>query len=166
MSSGAPGDRTCQTSKCHAGNDINSDLAKIFIEGIPEKLTPGSIYDITIHLEQPRMRKWGFQATVADENGKAIGQLISMKGQPTQLIDNARYKSRTDRQYITHTLGGIKGPEKGLSPTWKIQWQAPADTSKVDPIFYFALNAANGNDKKTGDYIYTRTFEVKPGKDQ
>ena len=34
MASGAPGDRTCNTSKCHATNDLNTDKAKIIIEGL------------------------------------------------------------------------------------------------------------------------------------
>ena len=27
MASGAPGDRTCNSGKCHAGNDLNSEKA-------------------------------------------------------------------------------------------------------------------------------------------
>jgi len=165
MSSGAPGDRTCLTSKCHAGNDLNSDKAKISIEGIPKNFVPNEVYDVTVHMEQAGMKKWGFQATVADEEGEEAGTLISSKDQPTQLLDDTRTKSRTSRRYISHTEQGIKGPEKGESQTWTFQWKAPADTTAVTPTFYFALNAANGNTKKTGDFIYTRQFEVKPSKD-
>ena len=166
MASGAPGDRTCHASKCHADNELNSDKAKIFLEGIPKKFIPGKVYNISLHLEQPGMKKWGFQATVVNEQGRAVGTLISVKEQNTRILDTTRYKSRTDRQYITHSLSGIKGPKKGVSPTWQIQWRAPADTTAVTPSFYFALNAANGNNKKTGDFIYTRTITVKSAIDQ
>ncbi len=161
MASGAPGDRTCNTSKCHATNDLNTDQAKIFIEGLPEVYIPNEIYEIALRLEQTGAKKFGFQATVADTQGKALGTLLTVEGHETRLLDNARYKSKTDRQYLTHTLKGITGPKKGESPTWKIQWKAP-DSSAAIAEFYFAFNAANGNRKKTGDYIYTRSIQIKP----
>ncbi|NQV14401.1 hypothetical protein HQ531_03000 [bacterium] len=162
MSAGAPGDRTCNSKKCHAGNELNSDKAKIFIAGLPKIYTPNEIYEITLRFEQPGAKRWGFQATVANDKGDAIGSLISVKGQETHIQDNARYKSKTNRQYLTHTKKGILGSEKGKSPSWIIQWKAPetvVDTSN----FYFAFNAGNGNNKDTGDFIYTRSFRVSPG---
>ena len=159
MAAAAPGDRTCAASKCHASNELNSGNAEIFIEGLPKFYQANEIYEISLRLKQKKAKTWGFQATVADENGDAVGTLISMKGQKTQLLDPNRYKSKTNRQYITHTLSGIRGPKKGTSPTWKVQWQAP-DSAGVNPVFHFAFNAANGNKKKTGDHIYTRRILV------
>ena len=155
MAAGALGDRTCAASKCHATYELNSGDAEIFIQGVPEVYTPNEVYEISLYLEQKGAKLWGFQATVADEKGMPAGTLISMEKENTQLLDPARYKTRTERQYITHTQSGIKGPKKGISPTWTIQWQAP-DTSLVNPTFHFAFNAADGNKKKTGDHIYTR----------
>jgi len=68
MAAGAPNDRTCLTSKCHAGNDLNSDKANISIQGLPKVYTPSEIYEITLGLEQAGAKVWGFQATVADED--------------------------------------------------------------------------------------------------
>ncbi|MCF7807723.1 MAG: hypothetical protein K9M49_00595 [Candidatus Marinimicrobia bacterium] len=161
MAAGANGDRTCAASKCHASYDLNSGDAKIFIEGLPEKYTANEVYEITLQLEQKRGKLWGFQATVADEEGMRVGKIISMEGQNTQLLPEEKYKSRTNRQYITHTVSGIRGSEKEKSPAWKIQWQAP-DTSLVSPSFYFAFNVGNGNKKKTGDHVYTRVVTIAP----
>ncbi len=161
MAANAPGDRTCLTSKCHAGNDLNTDKATIEIRGLPVVYTPGEIYEITLHLEQAKAKKFGFQTTVADTNGQASGTLAVLDDQKTQLLDNTRYKTKTNRQYLTHTLKGITGPHKGQSPIWKVQWQAPAEANGP-ASFFFAFNAANGNKKKTGDYIYTRSFAVMP----
>ena len=163
MTTGAPNDRTCLTSKCHAGNDLNTDKAEIIIEGLPKVYTPNEIYEITLRLEQDGAKAWGFQATVSDEEGNALGTLAPVEGQPVVELDNARYKSKTNRQYLTHNINGIKGPKKGLSPTWKIQWQAP-DSASTASTFYFAFNAGNGNKKKTGDFIYTRAVTVEPMK--
>lgn len=163
MTSGAPGDRTCLTSKCHAGNDLNSDKAKIVIEGLPKTYTPNEVYDITLHLQQDGAKHWGFIATVADTAGNGLGALISLKHQPTQLLDDSRTKSRTSRRYISHTQEGIKGPKKGESPTWTFQWKAP-DSATEASSFFFAFNAANGNKKKTGDNIYTRSITIEPAK--
>ena len=161
MAAGAPGDRTCSNKKCHAGNELNSDKADIIIEGLPKVYTPNEIYEISIRMEQAKAKKFGFQVTVADEAGSAIGTLTSTRGQNTQILSNERYRSRTNRQYLTHTEKGITGPKKGESQIWKFQWQAP-DTNSSATSFYFALNAGNGNKKKTGDYIYTRSVEVQP----
>lgn len=164
MAAGAPGDRTCLTSKCHAGNDLNTDKATIFIEGLPKVYIANEVYDITLRLEQPKAKRFGFQATVADADGHAVGTLISLEDQNTQLLSDERSKSRTDRRYITHTKTGITGPKKGISPTWQIQWKAPADSAAI-PSFYFTFNAANGNTKKTGDFIYSRSVKVKSALD-
>ena len=161
MAAGAPGDRTCLSSKCHAGNDLNSEKAIIQIDGLPAVYSPGEIYEITLQLEQAGAKKFGFQATVADEAGMAFGTLTSLEGQDTQLLSDARYKTKTNRQYLTHTIKGINGPKKGESPVWKMQWQAP-EVASSSSLFFFAFNAANGNKKKTGDYIYTRSYEIKP----
>ncbi|MCF7826065.1 MAG: hypothetical protein K9M55_01285 [Candidatus Marinimicrobia bacterium] len=160
MAAGAPNDRTCNTSKCHAGNDLNTDKAIITIEGLPEAYTPSEIYEITLKLKQDGAKVWGFQATVADEDGHGQGTLMPGTSKDIQLLDNARYQSKTDRQYLTHTQSGIKGPKKGISPTWTFQWQAP-DSASSSSSFYFAFNAADGNTKKTGDFIYTRSIEVE-----
>jgi hypothetical protein len=164
MSSGAQGDRTCQTSKCHGENELNSDKAKITIEGLPEVYTANKIYEITLKIEQADARVFGFQSTVADKNGNSIGILTPAEGADIQLLDAASYLGKSDRSYLTHTLAGINGPKKGVSPTWKIQWQAPDSTASASS-FYFAFNAGNGNKKKTGDYIYTRSMVIPPAKD-
>ena len=159
MTAGGPGDRTCLTSKCHAGNDLNSGGANILIEGLPKAYTPNEIYDITLSLQQKDAKAWGFIGTVADQEGNGLGELISLKHQHTQILDDTRTKSRTSRRYISHTQKAIKGPKHGESPTWTFQWKAPE--SKTDTSsFYFAFNAANGNKKKTGDHIYTRSFTI------
>ncbi len=163
MTSGAPGDRTCLTSKCHAGNDLNSGKAEIQINGLPKIYTPNEIYDITLSLTQKGAKTWGFIATAADADGNAHGELLTVKDQPIQLLDDTRSKKRTSRRYISHRVDGIKGPKKGESPTWTFQWQAP-DSAASTTSFFFAFNAGNGNKKKTGDYIYTRTIDVQPPK--
>jgi hypothetical protein len=163
MTAGAPGDRTCQTSKCHAGHELNSGDAEISIKGLPKVFKPNEIYDITLSLQQKGAKVFGFIATVADENGNAHGTLVSLKHQPTQLLDDSNSKSRTSRRYISHTEDGIKAEDKGESQNWTFQWQAPAEATSSSS-FYFAFNAANGNKKKTGDYIYTRSVTVAPAK--
>ncbi len=164
MSSGASGDRTCQTSKCHGDYDLNSGNAKITIQGLPEVYSANAIYEITLQIEQSDAKVFGFQATAADENGKAIGTLTPSEGADIQILDSESYATKSNRQYLTHTLAGINGPKKGTSPTWKIQWQAPDSTASTSS-FSFAFNAGNGNKKKTGDYIYTRSIQVNPAKD-
>lgn len=161
MTSGAPGDRTCLTSKCHAGNDLNSDKAIITIEGVPKVYTANEIYDITLKLEQAGAKTWGFIATVADSVGNGQGNLVSLKSQHTQVLDDSKTKSRTSRRYLSHTQKGIKGPKKGQSPEWTFQWKAP-EVADQPASFFFAFNAGNGNNKKTGDHIYTRSVTVSP----
>jgi hypothetical protein len=164
MTSGAPGDRTCLTSKCHAGNDLNTDKANILIEGLPKAYTPNEVYEITLSLQQEGAKKWGFIASATGSEGQALGSLLPDDKTDTQLLSNEKYKSRTDRQYISHTEKSVDGPKKGESPTWKMSWKAPSEMSDV-ASFYFAFNAANGNKKKTGDHIYTRELQIPAAAD-
>jgi len=164
MTSGAPGDRTCLTSKCHAGNDLNTDLAKIAISGLPEVYTPNEVYEISMKLSQDDARTWGFIATAADAEGNSLGEMIAFDTKTTQLLDDSRTKARTSRRYISHTEDSIEGHKKGESPAWTFKWKAP-EKAAGPASFYFAFNAGNGNKKKTGDYIYTREVSVAPPKE-
>lgn len=159
MATGAPDDRTCSSSKCHAGSDINSGDAVVTLQGLPESVEAGKIYDLTLTVEQKGSRYFGFQVTVVDEAGEPTGTLIVSDVENTQLIDPARYAEYSNRQYLTHTQGGAKAAKKGLSREWTFQWQAPDSVASI-PSFYLAANAADGNKKKTGDEIYTRQYGI------
>jgi len=159
MASGAPGERSCATSKCHASYDLNSGPAEITFKGLPEVAEVGKIYDLTLQLNQKGARSFGFQVTVADEAGNPLGTLLVTDEGTTQLVDPARYAEYSSRQYLTHQKNGVKAPKKGISQEWTFQWQAPAE-GLTPAHFHLAVNAGDGNKKKTGDHIYTREFLV------
>lgn len=159
MTAGAPGERTCSTSKCHAGSEINSGKAVVKFQGLPETVEGGKIYNLTLSLEEKGTRSYGFQVTVVDASGAPVGTLIPGEDGKTQLIDPARYADYSKLQYLTHTKTGAKAVKRGISQEWTFQWQAPDSVSSI-PSFYLAMNAADGNHKKTGDHIYTRQYDI------
>jgi hypothetical protein len=149
------------SSKCHGDFELNSGDGEIIIKGLPEKYVPGETYDIVISMTQDKKKAWGFQATVASADAKPVGQLMADDSPAIQKIDTKAYARFSELEFLTHTSKGTRGPKTGISPEWAFQWQAPAEAEGVANV-YVALNAGNGNKKKTGDYVYTRSFAISP----
>ncbi len=161
MASGVPGQRSCMSSKCHGQYELNSGKAVIEISGLPEKYKTGESYEITLSMKEKGKKVFGFEVSVANADIAPVGELQVADAKHTQLIESTRYAAYSNLQFLTHTAKGIRGPKKGFSQEWKFSWQAP-DSLAGAANFYFAFNAGNGNKKKTGDRIYTRSFEIAP----
>jgi uncharacterized protein (TIGR03437 family) len=152
--SGAPGETTCAASGCHSTFTLNSGTGKLQMTGLPaDGYTPGQVIPITVTMTQSGIVRWGFELTVLDETGKAVGTLA--------VTDSTRTRLRTGtvsgglRQYLTHTTTG------NVVSTWTMRWTAPAQSAgKV--TFYAAGNAANNNGGASGDYIYTTSAALSP----
>ena len=72
---GAPGEQTCAISGCHTGSTINSGGGALTVTGVPTNYTPNQEVDITVTLIQAGRIRFGFEATVIDDQGRAAGTL-------------------------------------------------------------------------------------------
>jgi len=160
---GAPGESICVASDCHIDYEVNSGPGTLTLTGIPETYTPGNTYPITIQLQQKGQQRWGFQVTVINDQGIRSGEIVKFDDGSMQLeTDDVEGK---ERFYLKHTRRGTHQGEQDGPVQWQFVWKAPESGEGVIS-FYAAGNAANGNRKPTGDYIYTTVQKSDLGSGQ
>ncbi len=133
---------------CHTGAALNGGDGTLAISGPPAEYTPGTTYTVTVTLEDPGQKRWGFELTALDESGAGAGTLT--------VIDpvNTQKSVSGGRQYLKHTSAGTFNGTMNGPVSWSFDWTAPPAGSGT-VFFYAAGNAANGNLNTVGDVIYT-----------
>jgi hypothetical protein len=145
---GAPGEQTCV--QCHTGT-LNSGPGSVTISGVPATYEPGQEVTITVHVQHPNRRRWGFQITALDSSDKPAGTLSPINRSLTKFASGTG--NLAGRTYVEHTTTGTFAGQ-GQGASWELKWTAPDhDVGRV--TFYAAGNAANDNNQPTGDSIYT-----------
>ncbi len=144
---------------CHTTFPLNSGPGTLTITGLPANYTPNQEVAVTVTLNQADRARYGFEATVLNDQGQRAGDLVVTDSARTQLRDGTG--NFAGRQYIEHTFAG--GTPNGTNQnSWTFTWRAPAQ-SVGRVTFYVAGNAANGNNANSGDYSYTINQSVQPG---
>jgi hypothetical protein len=134
-----PGGSNCTT--CHIGTA--QTISNAILTNIPATgYETGQTYDISVEISSGLTNRFGFQLAVRNNNGDAIGTLISPDNQ-TNLQSNA--------QFITHTLSGTSGSNN--SKTWNFQWIAPI-TCYETVNFYASILSSNDDGSDNGDLVY------------
>ncbi|PID81985.1 hypothetical protein CSB20_00185 [bacterium DOLZORAL124_64_63] len=139
----APGENNC--TACHASFPLNSGSGTLGVAGIDGSYLPGESYDLVIELQDPDASSWGFEFTVIDDEGNAIGSLTSLDG-TTQVASSG------GRDYAMQTSAGAFNGVTG-SVSWSVRWTAP-DEGRGDAIIYMVGCAADGAAGAAGDYTY------------
>ena len=153
---GAPGDFGDCTA-CHDTFAVaNVGPGSVALGQTPNVYQPGQSYNLTVSLQDPQARRWGFELTGLDGQGNRVGTFAPL-GSDTQIATAG--PANKNRQYIEHTmLGTFPGTTGGH--TWQVQWTAPStDAGAVH--FYVAGNAANDDGTDQGDYIYTNGVTIE-----
>lgn len=136
---GAPGQGTCV--QCHNSYPLNSGDGTFSILG-PPTFAPGRTYPVVVQLSDPGQAKWGFEFSPLDKGTCTLVDTVT-----TQVSVTGSYV------YVKHraagTFPGTPGPV-----SWTFQWTAPANPP--DTVFFYAAgNAANNDNSRLGDYVYT-----------
>lgn len=139
--SGAPGEATCDVSGCHTGNPLNDGVGAIRLEG-PASYQPGIATDLTVTVERPGAIRFGFSLTLRDDQNRFVGT-FEQTDPNTQFADA-----------LGTTLTHDEAVDADDVATWTLRWHPP-DTLTGTVTFYAAGNAANGNGRGSGDFIYT-----------
>jgi hypothetical protein len=143
--------RTC--TDCHGFAQGDGNLALLDLP-LPSGYSAGATYDLRVELADTGQQRWGFEVTVLDGAGQQAGTLIASDPLFTQLSD----RPAPDPDYLKQTLEGTFWGVPDGPVTWTFQWIAPA--SGGDVTFYLAGNAANGNNRNTGDFVYALVIPV------
>jgi hypothetical protein len=144
---GAPGEGDC--SGCHGGAS-GAGKFTIALAGGATTYTPGQTIRMTVTLDDPQARRWGFQLTARKAGSTETG---------------AGVLAPSDGTTSTQSDGGVQAinhfPAKTGqgSASWEFDWTAPA-AGAGGVAFYAAGNAANGDGGTGGDRIYKSSLEI------
>lgn len=144
---------------CHFSFEVNSGDGVLALQGLPAEYEPGATYSLQVDLADPGQVRWGFELTVLDDADFLLqgGQLQVTDPVQTQIsID-----PESEADYLKHTFEGIYDGVQDGPVSWTFEWVAPGP-EKESVTFYLAGNAADGDFSLTNDYIYTRTYTLRP----
>jgi len=130
-------EETC--SSCHFDNDVVLDSEAIGIEGLPERFTPGEVYELVLKFTAPEASTAGFLIS-ATEGSDFMAVAENTERNKNEIRSTAPLKN-----------------DSGAS--WKMEWRAPGATVK-EVMFYIAANAANNDASSFGDHIHYRKIIV------
>lgn len=140
---GAPGDNgSCARSGCHIGSGANTGPGAVMINFADGATTylPNTVYDMEVVVMDATGAEFGFELVALDANENSIGEFING-------ASNTNIRNSGGREYIHHT-------NSNTNNRFTFQWMSPSEPA-TDVTFYVASNAANGNNSRTGDQIYT-----------
>jgi hypothetical protein len=136
---------------CHFHEPLNSGGGRLTIEGLPGGFEAGQRYTLSVTLTRAGMKRGGFQlATRFKDTGAQAGSLAPGPGEG----ERVRVESQGGIQYAGQTEGGSS---VGAAMRWTIEWIAPERGGPV--IVHVSANAADGNERADGDFVYTAASE-------
>jgi uncharacterized protein (TIGR03437 family) len=151
-----PAEPTC--TLCHTSFALNSGTGALTITGLPATYMPNQEIAVTVTINQVERVRYGFQATVLDDQGRGAGTLVVTDGMRTQLREGAG--NYAGRSYILHTTAGAM-PSGTNQNSWTFTWRAPAEAvGRV--TLYVASNAGSGGGGNQQDFIYNASASVRP----
>jgi IPT/TIG domain-containing protein len=145
---------SCSQSGCHAGLAVNSANGSLTLTGVPANYTLGQAYDLTITINQPNQRRWGFQISARARTSTAsVGTFQSLDG-------FSQLQTLAGIQYFAHNAAGTRAGTAG-PVNFQVRWTAPA-TNVGEVVFSLAGNAANNDNNNTGDFIHFKELPSQP----
>lgn len=138
---------------CHFHAAPNTGPGRLALD-VPDRFVAGETYRITIALTQPGMKLAGFQLTARFKDDGSQAGTLAKDSAPDAHIG---IEAQSGIQYAGQRREGapVVMPEGSL---WTVIWTAPSATRTV--VFHVAANAANGDERADGDYVYTVAREI------
>ena len=148
---GGFGEPTCAV--CHA--DATEGPATVALDA-PEAWEPGRRYTLTVRVEQPGLRRAGFQLTTRFAKGELEGRQAGTfeTGEATRITPD----TLTGVLYLSHTVESTR-PATAGKVSWSFEWAAPNAGGPV--ALHVAANASNDDDSEFGDIIMTSSRRVR-----
>ena len=145
---------SCNQGGCHAGLAVNSPNGNLTLAGVPSNYTLGQAYDLTITINQPNQRRWGFQISARARTSTAsVGTFQSLDG-------FSQLQTLAGIQYFAHNAVGTRAGTAG-PVSFQVRWTAPA-SNVGEVVFSVAGNAANNDNNNTGDFIHFKEVSSQP----
>jgi len=140
---------------CHFHAAPNTGPGRLALEGVPDRFAAGESYRVTIALTQPGMKLAGFQLTARFKDDGSQAGTLAKDSSSDALVG---IEAQSGIQYAGQRREGaaVVMPEGSL---WTVIWTAPSATRPI--VFHVAANAANGDERADGDYVYTMARETQ-----
>lgn len=148
---------TCADGSCHNSFGLNSGGGDVTVIGLPASYSPSTAYPISVKINHGAANrlKWGFAIkAVNPTGGAAVGTFSTANTTEVRIASN---------EATSNTA-----PSTAASSTFTftgITWTSPAAASSPTAVkFFFVGNAANGDNTRLNDYIYsgTQTIAILP----
>jgi hypothetical protein len=136
-------------SVCHAGQALNDPAGRLTLAGLPERITPGKTYALTLELARPGLKAAGFQLAIRDaDDGTQAGRLeaAGTSGNRVAVIDSRGV------QFAQQAVPEIQ-PGGADAVRWPLTWTAPAQPRRI--AIHAAAVAGDADNSELGDYVYT-----------
>ena len=115
---------------------------------------------VTVRVADPAGARWGFQLSTRPLDGcTQAGTLAPANGDVAVISDTGMFSpcARSTIDFAVHNVAKFASNEASFA----VNWTAPS--SDIGPIVFAAAgNAANGNNQRFGDNIYTIQETVQP----
>ena len=158
-----PGEAVC--TACHLGPAVDSGegMISLRIDGLPAEefsYTPSRQVTVQVSARDANATRFGFQLTVRSAQNGCLGAGFLSAGPSTMLLRRAPSGECVTTpgrlEWLTHTF-----PADGTSAEFEMAWTGPTDD--VGPVqFAFAVVAANGDERRSGDTVYSQVVTVQP----
>ena len=141
---------------CHFYEPLNAAPGTLTLEGAPGTFAPGERYTLTVTLTREHMKRAGFQLAARFKDSAAQAGTLSVGAAEAERI---KIDDANGIQYAGQRLAGSMIRDAGVT-RWVVEWTAPSSGGPV--IINVAANAANGDERVDGDFVYTAVFEAAP----
>lgn len=150
---GSPGEAKC--SNCHSGG--SAGVFGSSLSAVPaftnNQYLPDSVYTVTLQANAGTFTKFGLALECLNVSSANTGTLQNLS--PGTALANAA----NGRKNIIHTSPLLaNNGQMQISFTWK----APSAGAGLS-TFYYCLNAVNGNNNTSGDFVFSNAISLTEG---
>ena len=159
----APGDRPgVSCTACHTGTALNGGGGSVRLS-FPNGLTysPGQTQTITIAVADSTAAIYGFELTARLDNAPSTqpaGKFVAGANQKV-VCSNNQVEPATG--CAGNGIEWLEHSQPSLTGNITVQWTAPS-AGAGNVHFYVSANAANGDNTRTGDHIYSANYVLTP----
>jgi uncharacterized protein (TIGR03437 family) len=147
---------------CHRSFAVDSGPGRVTIAAAP--YTPGVKQNITVTVDDPAGKRWGFQLTARpfSDQTKQAGTFTANADIRVKcdLPNEPDAPCNGTLEFASHTSASTRPGTTGPT-TFTIEWTPPTQNAG-DIIFYAAGNAADNSGTNVGDRIYTTNLLITP----
>lgn len=133
--------------QCHFDAPAIEDSPAVTIEGLPQRIEPGTVYPLVVRLDDAMMRNAGFLLS-AWQQGKPAGAFTA-----------ADERTSTQAAQARSTAAGAAVPATGRVE-WQLEWTAPRTSTAAAVRFELWANSGNDDASPLGDQTHRRAWQV------